>query len=154
MHGFDAGDQDSGAAKVLESEHRARDPFNRPVGLLNDIVELVRLAHRDGKAGVGLDADDGGRVGTALVDGDFLRHVVQTDSPFEECTGRSMIALGTQQEIDGGAGLVYRTVQVFPLARDLDISLVHAPALADRSLATTTRGGQYGQHFDGPPVYG
>ena len=41
MHGFDAGDDDSGAAKVLESEHRACDPFNRPVVLLNDIIEVL-----------------------------------------------------------------------------------------------------------------
>jgi hypothetical protein len=94
MHGFDASDDNSGRAKGLEFEHGSRDPFDGKMVLLDDIVQIFRLAHRDGRASVGLDADDGGLVGTALVDGYFLRHVVQADSPFEEGTCRSMIALG------------------------------------------------------------
>ena len=109
-HGFDTGDEDSGTAKVFESEHGARDPFDGPMVLFDDIVEVLRLAHRDGKTGVGLDADDGGFVGPAFVDGDFLGHVVQPDRPFEKRSGRSMIALSAQQKIDGGTGLVCRTI--------------------------------------------
>ena len=104
MHGFDTGDDDdASAAKGLESQHRASDPFNCPMVLFDDVVEILRLAHRDSKTTVVLDADDGGLVGPAFVDGDFLWHVVQADSPFEECAGRSMIALDTQQKVNGGA---------------------------------------------------
>ena len=106
MHGFDAGDEDLRAAEGFASEHGSGDAFDCAMILLNDIVQVLRLARRDDKAGVGLYADDSGRVGAAFVDGDFLRHVVQTDSPFEECTGCSVIALGAQQKIDGSAGLV------------------------------------------------
>ena len=59
MHGFDAGNDDSGAAKGLESEHGPRDPFAGPMVLFNDIVQVLRLAHRDDEAAVGLDADYG-----------------------------------------------------------------------------------------------
>ena len=91
-HGFDTGDEDSGTAKVFESEHGARGPFDGPVILFDDIVEVRQLAQRDGKTGVGLDADDGRLVGSAPIDGDFLWHVVQPDRPFEKRSGRSMIA--------------------------------------------------------------
>ena len=48
MHGFDTGDEDSGTAKVFESEHGARDLFDGRVILFNDIVEALRLPQRDG----------------------------------------------------------------------------------------------------------
>ena len=154
MHGFDTGNDDASAAKGLESQHGPCDPFNGPMVLFDDVVEILRLAHRDDNTTVGLDADDGGLVGPAFVDGDFLGHVVQADSPFEECAGRGMIALGTQQKINGGAVLVYCPVQVLLSARDLDVGLVHAPAPADRPFAPTAYCGQHGQHLDGPPVDG
>ena len=44
------------------------------------------------------------------------------DGALEECSGRSVIALGTQQKINGGTLLVYGTVKVLPLACDLDVN--------------------------------
>ena len=38
MHGFNPRDDNSGAAKGLETEHRSRDAFDGPVVLLDDIV--------------------------------------------------------------------------------------------------------------------
>ena len=67
-------------------------PFDGPMVLFDDIVEIRQLAQRDGKTTVGLDADDGRLVGSAPIDGDFLWHVVQPDRPFEKRSGRSMIA--------------------------------------------------------------
>ena len=66
----------------------------------------------------------GGLVRPAFVDGDFLGHVVQADSPFEECAGRGTIALGTQQKINGSDILLYCPVQVLPFARDPDVGLI------------------------------
>ena len=154
MHGFDTANDDASAAKGLESQHGPCDPFNGPMVLVDDVVEILRLAHQDGKTTVGLDADDGGLVGPAFVDRDFLRHVVQADSPFEECAGRGIIALGTQQKINGSAILVFCPLQVLPFARDLDVGLVHAPALTDWPFAPTAHYGQHGQHLDSPPVDG
>jgi hypothetical protein len=39
-----------------------------------------------------------------------------------------------QQEIDGVAGLVDGTVQILPLALNLDVGLVHAPTTLDLRL--------------------
>ena len=65
MHDLNPGDQDSGAAEGLEAEHRTGDSFDSAVVLLDEVVELLRLAHLDGQAAVGLDSHDGGRVGAA-----------------------------------------------------------------------------------------
>ena len=119
VHDLDAGDQDSSAAKGLESEHRPGDAFDGLMVLFDDVVEVLRLAHLDGQAAVGLDAHDGGRVGAALVYRDLLEHAVQVYGAFEECEGRGVIALGAQQKINAVAVLVYRAVQVFPLAVEL-----------------------------------
>lgn len=78
--------------------------------LLDDIVEVLRLAQHNGQTAVGLNPDDCGRVGAALVDGDFLGHVVQANGAFEECAGCGEIALGAKQKIDGVAVLVYGPV--------------------------------------------
>jgi len=44
VHRFDAGNEDARAAKGLEPEHGSRDAFDRPVILLDDVVEVLRLA--------------------------------------------------------------------------------------------------------------
>ena len=40
VHRFDAGNEDAGAAKDLEPEHRPYDSFDSPMILLDDIVEI------------------------------------------------------------------------------------------------------------------
>jgi hypothetical protein len=42
--------------------------------------------------------------------------------------------MSREQEIDSLPPLVDGAVEVFPLALDLDVSLVHPPTLADRAL--------------------
>jgi len=61
--------------------------------LLDDVVEVFRLAQPDVCAGVGTRALDGRRVGTALVDGDRLRHTVKLDGSLEESPRRSEVSV-------------------------------------------------------------
>jgi hypothetical protein len=44
---------------------------------------------------------NGRRIGTALVNGDFLRYVVQPDCLLEEASCCSVIAFGREQEVHG-----------------------------------------------------
>ena len=121
MHDLDAGEQDCGAAKGLEPEHRPGNPFDGAVVLLDDIVQVLRLAHLDGQAAVGLNAQNDRCVRTALVDSDLLGHAVKVDGSFQECPRCSVISLGTKKEVDGVTVLVDRSVQVLPLAGDWPI---------------------------------
>ena len=121
--------------------------------LLDDVVEVFRLAQHNVDAGVSLDALNGRCVGATLVDGDLLWHVVQVDSLFKKATGRSPIPLGSQQEIHCVTSTVNCAVEILPLASHLDIGLVHPPTLANGVLAPTKNGDQHRQHLDCPAVH-
>lgn len=66
--------------KVLNPKHGPCDAFDGSMVLLDDIIQVLRLAQRNGQTAVGLDADDGGRVGAAPVDNAFLGHIVSAAS--------------------------------------------------------------------------
>src|SRR5450830_874447 len=76
---LDAGDDDSSTPKRLESEHRSCDSLDRTVVLLDDVVEVLVLAHQDVDTGVSLDAFNGGRVGATFVNRDLFGQVMQID---------------------------------------------------------------------------
>jgi len=69
-----------------------------------------------------------------LVDADLLRCTVDLHGFAKKAYGCGLVAPGRQQEVDRFALLVYRAVEIFPDAFDLDIGLVHAPAPAHRAL--------------------
>lgn len=117
VHRLDAGNQRSCAAERLEAEHRPHDAFDGPMVLFDDVVQVLRLTHLDVRTGVGLNALDGGRVGTALVDSDLLGYTVQTDGLFGKASGSCVISLGAKQEVDRIAAAINGPVQILPLAR-------------------------------------
>ena len=128
VHRLNACDKHASAAKCLESQHGSHDALDGPVVLLDDVVEVLDLTHLDVRAGIGLNALDGRRVGAALVDGDFPGHAVQTDGALQKAPRRSTVSRGTEQKVDRVAVSVDGPVQVLPLAGDLDVSLVQGLA--------------------------
>jgi len=44
VHAFDAAQKDAGTAKILEPQHRSRAALDRPMVLLDEIVEIRGLA--------------------------------------------------------------------------------------------------------------
>jgi hypothetical protein len=51
-----------------------------------------------------------------------------------------LLAAGGKQEVDGLAISINGPVQVFPLTFDLDVRLIHSPALTDRALVAFPKG--------------
>jgi hypothetical protein len=47
VHELDAAQQDPGATKILEAEHRPRASLDRPMVLLDNIVQILVLANLD-----------------------------------------------------------------------------------------------------------
>jgi hypothetical protein len=41
VHDLDAGDQSARAVEVLEAEHRSHDAFERPMTLLDEVVQIL-----------------------------------------------------------------------------------------------------------------
>lgn len=77
---------------------------------------------------------ESGLVGAAFVDRHGFRCTLLGDRFLKVAARRSRVAIGTQQEIDRVPFLVDRAIEIFLFTVDLDIGLVHAPALADRAL--------------------
>ena len=87
--------------------------------LLDEVVEVFRLAQLDVWAGIGTHALDGRRVGAAPVDRDLLGQTVQLDGALEESPRRSEVSVSPKQKVHRGTGTVDGSVQILPLAADL-----------------------------------
>ena len=64
VHGFDACDDGARTMKRLESEHRSHDAFDGAMFLLDEVVEVLRLAHLDVHAAVGILGSPAARFAT------------------------------------------------------------------------------------------
>ena len=128
MHGLDTSNDDSSTPKGLESEHGSGDPFDGPMVLLDDVVQVFGLAHYDVNTDIPLDAFNGGRISAALVDGDLLGHIVQVDGTLQEPAGCSQISLGSEKEVHRITVAIDSAAEVLPLTRNFDTGLIHAPA--------------------------
>ena len=121
--------------------------------LLDDVVEVLRLAQLEGHGAVGLDAHDGGRVGAALVNGDLLGYAMKIHGPFEEPLRRRLVTVRPEQEVHSVAVPINGAVQILPLAADLDAGLVHAPAPADRAVTPPKHRYRHRQDLERPAVH-
>ena len=77
---------------------------------------------------------------------------MQVDRALQEPPGRSQIALGREQKIHRLAIQIDGAVKVFPLASNVDVSLVHPPASPNGSLAPTQHSCQNRQHLERPTM--
>src|ERR1019366_8563528 len=107
---------------------------NGTVVLLDDVVQVLDLAHDDPLPSSGINGFESRYIRATLIDGHFLWCPVLLDCLFEEPACRDLVAMRPQQEIDGVACLLDGTVQILPLAPNLDVCLVHAPAPPDLAL--------------------
>ncbi len=82
---------------MTEPQHPSRDPFDRPVILLHHVVEVFALTQFDVKARIFVDIMNGRRIGSTLVNGDLLRHIVQADCPFQKAPCCGLISPGSEQ---------------------------------------------------------
>ena len=116
------------------------------------VVEVLHLPHEDRHFPAGIDLIDGRLVFAALVHRDLFGNAVGLHGFLREPQGCGLVTPGGQQKFNRFAFLVHRTVEVFPNAFDLDISLVHAPAAAYRTLVLVEHILKQGQKTDHPAV--
>ena len=74
--------------------------------LFNDVVQILVLADPDRRLAPGVGGLERGQIRTTLIDRDRLGLAVLIDRLLEVALGRSLVTVGTQQEIDRLAGLV------------------------------------------------
>ena len=76
MHDFHARDRTARRPKRLEAQHRACDPFHRPMVLFHNVVEILAVADNDGRLVGPVVMFDCCRVRSALIDWDLLRELL------------------------------------------------------------------------------
>ena len=107
--------------------------------LLDDVVEILDLAHHNWHVAAGVDRIDGRLVGTALVYRDFVKIVVCARGLVEEALRRSHVALHRQQKVDSLSLLVDGAIEILPDALDLDVGLIYVPAAVNQALVFAGR---------------
>src|SRR4051812_43596864 len=135
MHEFNAAQQDAGTTKILKSQHGSSTPLDRPMVLFHDIVEILGLADLDGRLTLGVHGVQPGQIGTAFVDGYGFGRAILIDGLLEVPSGRFLVPLGSQQEVNRVAGLVDGAVEILPCAPDLHIGVSRPGELRPESLA-------------------
>ena len=153
MHEFDSGEKDAGTAKILEAEHWSGLSFDSTVVLLNDVVEVLDLTYEDRLPSSDVHGFQSRHIRAALINGHFLWRAVSLNRLFEEPACRGLVAMCPQQEINGVTCLINSTVQLLPLAPNLDVCLVHPPAPPDPALGASERLLQDWQQLDRPAVH-
>jgi len=143
VHAFDATQKDAGTAKILEPQHRPRAALDRPMVLLDEIVEILGLADPDGRFAISIDGIERSEIGTAFVDRHYLGNAVMSDRFLKETPCCNLVPLSAQQKIDGFTVLVDGAVEIPPFTFDPDVGLAHSPALPDGPLVPAKRLLQY-----------
>jgi hypothetical protein len=100
VYGLDIGADSGSQVEGLETEHGSGSLLDGPVILLDEIVEVLRLAKLDRQLAAGGHAVHGRGVGAALADGDFFGRVGPANGLFEEAL--------RSDEFPGGGGAVSR----------------------------------------------
>jgi hypothetical protein len=97
-------------AKILEAQHWFRSMFDSTVVLLNDVVQVLDPTDDDRLPSPDVQGFQSRNIRAALIDGHFLRESVSLNRLFEESACCGLVAMRSQQEIDGVACLIDSTV--------------------------------------------
>jgi hypothetical protein len=108
-HELDTAQQNAGARKDLEAEHRPGTALDSPV-ILFDGVQILVLADLDRRVALRVERLERCQIRTAFIDCDRPGLAVLIDRLLEVALGCSLVTVSTQQEIDRLAGLVNRAI--------------------------------------------
>ncbi len=125
--------------EVLESEHRLGDSLDQPVILLDNVVQILALPNGNPSVFIDIVLSDRSRVCSALVNVDQAWFAIISDGLSQIPQGRLLVTLGGQQEVDRFTVAIHGAVVVFPLALDLQVGLIQAPATVGSALLLAER---------------
>ena len=133
VHGLDSGDRPARGWIALESQHRLADPFDEPMILLDDVVEVLALSVKDGdwKLIVVDRLCDGHFRRRSLVRRDHARHPVVTGCQClsQETLRGVLVAKLRYQEINGFTVGIDRSIQIVVDAVYLQVGFIHSPGI-------------------------
>ncbi len=94
VHNLNAGQKDPGRAKSLEPQHGPRSSLDRPMVLLDQVIEIFGLADPDGHFTIGIDRLECGEIGATFVDGYRLGHAIAGNRFLKVTPGCSLVPMG------------------------------------------------------------
>ena len=130
VHQLDAGDRDRRIPESLEAQHHGEALLHAPMVLLYQVIQVFRRAQLRvrGERAIAFQLAHRTVRCSVAVERDCLRAAPLAFDRFtKERLGGCDIAPGAQPEIDRPARPVNGTVEVAPLASDLDVCLVDPP---------------------------
>jgi hypothetical protein len=93
VHSLNAAQKDPDTAKSLESQHGPRSSLDRPMVLLDQIIEIFRLTDIDGRFTIRIDRFERGEIGAAFVDGHRLGRPILGDRFLKVTPGCSLVPM-------------------------------------------------------------
>src|SRR5690348_6692722 len=127
-HGFDSRDYPPCRRKALEAEHGSKALLHPTMILLDPIVQPLPTAvtSKPPKLVLSLHRPDRSSIAAEPIcdDDPWIARVVPTQHTAEEAPSCLHVSLGAEQEVDGLAGAVDRTIKVAPAAADPDVCLI------------------------------
>src|SRR6266850_839319 len=154
VHELDVGQRALGRFKRLEPQHGTGDPLHAAMVLLHQIIEIVHLTDDDRGPVLRVVASDGRGIGLAPINRDRLWHAMTPNRLGEKARGGALVALVREQEINGLAGLIHRTIQIAPFPTYADVGFIHPPTHPHRPLTAMERGLELGTVFQHPAIDG
>ena len=136
---LDTGDGDGRVLEGLEPRHRCAAPLDRPMVLLNNVIQVLAGSHLDVALARMLFAQEPQRAPTGHVA--IMRHFARyaRGRRFERLAKEGFrggnFTVATQQKVDCLAMLVHGPIQIMPLRFDRDVSLIDPPRGVDGSPA-------------------
>ena len=125
-----------------ETESGVDSPFDEPMVLLNEVVEIFTLSQSSavGEDSFLLQFFNRRWVGFVLIDVDNSRRLMfeSLEHFAEESFGRLRVSLRAEHEIDCLSGRIDRAVKIFPRAFHFDIGFIDAVGVIRRSQVRTT----------------
>src|SRR5882672_1540282 len=139
MRQLDSRKRDRRILERFEAGHGRAPSLDRPVALLDDVVEVLAGSNFHLAPERMLSRQSPQRAPTrhVAVEGNFARTArMRSECLPEKRLCRGDAAVRSQQEVNGLALLVDGAVQVVPTTTNRDIGLVHTPRSADGSSET------------------
>ena len=136
MNRFITGDRAPCSAEGAKMLTCAKPTFDGPVVLFQDIIEVLYRTVLTIllKGAFGFEPCDRQRITSVLVGIDYAgREMVLSAQGFrQKALSRCCVAFSRQKKVDRRTAGVHSPVQIYPLALDADVSLIHAPGVVGR----------------------
>src|SRR5882672_9103567 len=130
MRQLDSGKCDRSILERFEARHRRAPSLDRPVVLLDDVVEVLAGPNFHFAPDWMLSPQSPQRAPARhmAIDGDLPRSTwVRSERLAEERLRRGDAAVGSQQKVDRLALLVDGAVQIVPAASNWNVGFIHTP---------------------------